>query len=354
MFRLLKLLTFATFPLALTIADACTSMLLKTADDSYVYGRTMEFGFQLDSEGVVLPRNMEMKSEVSNGLVWTSKYAVVGMNAFGLPIVCDGMNETGMAAGILYFPGYAEYLPLDHAIDGKGLAPWEFLTWALSQFSTVDEIKAALDGVQIVHAKLEKMGICPPFHYTFHDAQGNSIVIEPLNGGELVVYDNPYGTMTNAPTFDWHLTNIKNYITLTPYDAPPMDLDGNKIPAFGSGTGWIGLPGDPTPPARFLRALAFSMTSNPLPSGIRSVRLVEHIMNNFDIPYGTIRDRNDQPMEYTQWTTIADMKNLVYYAKTYNNQRLHSIDFADFDLNAKQPIYAAIPDNLAATPLFDK
>ena len=36
--------------------------------------------------------------------------------------------------------------------------------------------------------------------------------------GELNVHDNPLGVITNAPTFDWHLTNLKGYVNLSPQD----------------------------------------------------------------------------------------------------------------------------------------
>lgn len=37
-------------------AQACTSFLLRTSDGGAVYGRTMEFGFRLTSEAIVVPR----------------------------------------------------------------------------------------------------------------------------------------------------------------------------------------------------------------------------------------------------------------------------------------------------------
>ena len=147
------------------------------------------------------------------------------------------------------------------------------------------------------------MGIVPPFHYTLHDASGASIVIEPVNG-TLKVYDNPLGVMTNAPTFDWHLTNLKNYVKISPVNAEPITIDGQTIASFGQGSGLLGIPGDPTPPSRFIRALGYTMSAKRLPSGIQSVRLAEHILNDFDIPLGFIQPGKDvkaerAPLEYT-------------------------------------------------------
>ena len=87
-------------------AQACTSFLLRTSDGGVVYGRTMEFGFKLTSEAIVLPRQFAFTATGPGGkpgLVWASKYGAVGLNAFGLPVLTDGMNEKGLAGGILYF-----------------------------------------------------------------------------------------------------------------------------------------------------------------------------------------------------------------------------------------------------------
>ena len=272
-------------------AQACTSFLLRTSDGGVVYGRTMEFGFQLTSEAIVLPRQFAFSATGPGGkpgLVWTSKYGAVGLNAFGLPVLTDGMNEKGLAGGILYFPGYAGYANPVATDPAKALAPWEFLTWALTSFATVAEVKAALAGVAIIDVAQPNLGITPPFHYTLHDAGGASIVIEPVNG-TLRVYDNPLGVMTNAPTFDWHLTNLKNYVKISPVNAEAITINGVTISSFGQGSGLLGIPGDPTPPSRFVRALGYAISAKKLPSGEQSVRLAEHILNNFDIPMGFIQ-----------------------------------------------------------------
>lgn len=149
-----------------------------------------------------------------------------------------------------------------------------------------------------------------------------------------------------APTFDWHLTNLRNYVKLSPGNAAPLKVAGQSVASFGEGSGWLGIPGDPTLPSRFIRALAFSMTSSPQPSGIQSVRLMEYIMNNFDIPFGSIQPGAGEHPDYTQWITIADLDQVVYYVKTYENQTLQAVDLNDFDLDAKAifslPIAAAL------------
>jgi choloylglycine hydrolase len=67
--------------------------------------------------------------------------------------------------------------------------------------------------------------------------------------------------MTNSPNYDWHLLNLRNYSNLTPWGAPATrNIDGVSLAPFGSGSGMLGLPGDFTPPSRFIRATAFVNT----------------------------------------------------------------------------------------------
>lgn len=330
-------------------AQACTSFLLRTSDGGAVYGRTMEFGFHLTSEAIVVPRQFAFAATGPGGkpgLVWTSRYAAVGLNAYGVTVLTDGMNEKGLAGGILYFPGYAGYSDPAKTDPAKALAPWEFLTWALTSFATVAEVKGALARVAIIDIAQPNLGITPPFHYALHDASGASIVVEPVNG-MLKVYDNPFGVMTNGPTFDWHLTNLKNYVKLSPVNAEAVTIDGQTISSFGQGSGLLGIPGDPTPPSRFIRALGYTISVKKLPSGEQSVRLAEHILNDFDIPMGFIQPGKDEqtPMEYTQWSTVADLTTKRYYVKTYEDQVLRGIDLMSFNLDAKAVASAPLKPN---------
>ena len=99
----------------LNAAQACTSFMLQGNDGGRVYGRTMEFAKPLNSDAVLIQRGTALQGagpsgQSGTGLAWTSRYAVVGMNAVGVDdLVVDGMNERGMAGGLLYFDGYAQF-----------------------------------------------------------------------------------------------------------------------------------------------------------------------------------------------------------------------------------------------------
>jgi choloylglycine hydrolase len=337
-------------------ALACTSFLVRTTDNSAVYARTMEFAIPMQSSALVIPRGYALNStgpDNKPAMAWASKYAAVGMNAMGVTGLVDGMNEKGLTGGILYFPGFAGYVDPAKADPAKSLAPWDVLTWALTNFATVAEVKAALSEIAIIDVVQVDLKIAPPVHYTLHDATGASLVIEPVDG-TLKVYDNPIGVMTNSPPFDWHRINLSNYLKISPFNAPPLKLEGETIQQLGQGSGLLGIPGDPTPPSRFIRAVGYAMSAATVPSGIESVRLAEHLINNFDIPKGWVREGTDaanEQLEYTQWSAIADIKNRVYYVKTYDDQVLRSIDLMSFDLDAKQTAVAPLKSGLASPAL---
>lgn len=82
---------------------------------------------------------------------------------------------------------------------------------------------------------------------------GDCIVLDPTSEG-LKLYDNPLGVMTNSPEFNWHLQNLRQYIGLKSQPFAPTEWSNLPLSAFGQGSGSMGLPGDFTPPSRFVRA----------------------------------------------------------------------------------------------------
>ncbi len=320
------------FSLLLNSAEACTGLSLKAKDGSFVNGRSVEFATPLKLSGLIVPKNKSFEGTLpengGKGLQYKAIYAAVGINAFGQPAILDGMNEKGLAAGAFYFPGYADYAKLSDENKAKALAPTEFVNWVLTQFSSTDEVKKAIDSVVIVPTSQKNWGGIPPFHYIVYEKSGKSIVIEPLNG-KLVVYDNPIGVITNSPTFDWHLTNLSNYMNLSPYNIPSKTIDGYKLSEFGQGNGLFGIPGDFTPPSRFVRAAIFASTAIPKDNSEQTVFDAFHILNQFDIPVGAVRARGNgkQADDRTIVTTVKDATNLKYYFKTYEDQSIKAIDF---------------------------
>lgn len=322
--------------------DACTEIKLIAKDGSIVHGRTAEFGVKLDLSAVIIPRNYAFTgtTPLGKGLAFKSKYAAVGMIAYDNPAVLDGLNEKGLSIGAFYFPGFAQYANITAENQAKALSPSEFCNWVLTLFATVDEVKEGIarSNIAIAPTILNRWGPNPPpFHYIVLDKSGKCVVIEPREG-RLMIHDNPLGIITNAPTFDWHMTNLNNFVNLTPFNVAPKIIQGVKFVPFGQGSGMIGLPGDFSPPSRFVRAAIFSNAAIPSENASDAVFQAFHILNQFDIPVGVVRalENNVVYTDETIATAVRDPQALHFYYRTYDDQTIKRIDLKKFDFNAKE------------------
>lgn len=307
---------------------ACTGIRLNAVDGSSVNGRTLEFGVPIDVYMTVIPRGAVFGT-------YKAKYAAVGASCFDSPVLMDGMNEKGLVAAAFYFPGFAGYA--QNKTD-KALSPIEFPHWILTQFASLDEVKNALSSVVIAPIVANGWGSTPPpMHYVVYDRSGRSIVIEPING-HLIVHDNELGVITNSPTFDWHMTHLRSFINLTPFNALPLQLQSLQLLPFGQGSGLVGLPGDFTPPSRFVRAAFFSSAAILSKTSDEAVFQAFHILNQFDIPKGVAREKTktDFVSDYTMMTCVKDPQTLKYYYRSYEDQTIRFVSLNAFDLNAKE------------------
>ncbi len=324
-------------------APACTGIMLRNADGSIVHGRTLEFGLVVEVTQAIIPRGYEFvaKAPDGTGMKYKAKYGCLGSYTFKDVAISDGMNEKGLAVGAFYFPTFAKYTEVTNENRAKALSPVDFPNWIVTQFATVGEVRAALEAGEAVIAPtvLEGWGPdAPPFHYVVYDKAGGCIVIEPIEG-KLKIHDNPLGVMTNSPSFDWHITNLRNYVALNPRNVPPVELNGVKLQGLGQGSGMLGLPGDFTPPSRFVRAAVFSACAMPAPDAAKGILQVFHILNNFDIPVGIAREKDKAGIVHTdstQFTAARDPQNLLYYYRSYDDQTIRVVDLRKFDLNAKE------------------
>jgi choloylglycine hydrolase len=98
----------------------------------------------------------------------------------------------------------------------------------------------------------------------------------------------------------------------------------------------IGLPGDFSPPSRFVRAAAFVATARPLRDAEDAVFESFRILDSFNIPLGSIVPANKLPTDIpgaTQITSVSDLRNRVYYYHTMFNRRIRKIDLRLIDFS---------------------
>jgi choloylglycine hydrolase len=312
------------------VAQACTGIRLVAKDGGVIAARTLEFGVDLHSNVLVVPAGTTLTGSLPDGgkgISYKTKYGFLGANAEGMTAIVDGLNDQGLYVGLFYFPDYASYPDATKDNAARAMAPYEYGNWLLGNFASVEEVKANFDKVVLAPVVLDAIKQVPPVHFVVQDRSGKAVVIEPLNKS-LKLFDNPLGVLTNSPSFDWHMTNLRNYVNLSATNVPPVGLGGVTLAQFGQGSGLRGLPGDFTPPSRFVRAVAFSQSAIQSASAPDAALQAFHILNNFDIPYGAVRDQEggQSHAEYTTWTSASDLKNLVWYFRTYGDQSIHSVD----------------------------
>lgn len=334
-----------------TSAWACTGIMLKGKDGTPVRSRTLEWGeFKLDPTLNVVPRGHQFASEKmpdgKDGLSWKNTYGFVGVTILDEEAFLEAINEKGLTGGFFYHPGFADYQEYNPGKADTSLAPTDVVGYIIGTCGTLDEVRAAFEKIRVAPVVEKKLGFPAPIHLIFNDSQGKAIVVEFLNK-KINIIDAPLGVLTNAPAYDWHLTNLGNYINLAAAGASPKKLDGLTVAPLGAGSGMLGLPGDFTPPSRFVRAVIFSQTARDTAGGYDTVRECFRILDNFNVPLdsgensGKEDNKNRGEMySATQITTAIDAKNKALYYHTQYDRRVRKVDMnkIDFTQNSEKII----------------
>ncbi len=295
----------------------------------------MEFGIDLQTVLETFPKGEKVQSkapENKEGMKWTSQYGFVGATVFGSTIVTDGLNEEGLSFGALWLPT-TEYQSIPTDKTETALDFTDMGSWILGNFATVDEVKEAVKKILVWGHPVPPLADTPPLHFAIHDAKGNNLVIEYIKG-DLNLYENPNGVLTNFPTFDWQMTNLNNYTHLSASNAEPLKIKGLTLGGKFQGSGLLGIPGDWMPSSRFVRITTLKNFAKQPDKATNGVNLTAHLLNSVDIPLGDIRDKDSENGDYTQWIVIKDLTNKVFYFRSYNNLTLKSLDLKKLNLAA--------------------
>lgn len=341
-------LTLASVP-----AQACTGMRLKAEDGSVAMARTMEFGTDTDSDILFVPRGQSWQSVMpkgAKGMAWKNDYAFMGTNGFGMDhLVIDGVNEKHMYVGGFWFAGQAEYSKFQPKLAKTSLNPADFIAWVLGTCANLKDVRAKLAKIQIPAVYLEAMHQVPGVHWIIVEGTGKALVVEPLRG-KLVINDNPVGVFTNRPEFTWHQANLNNYINLHAANVPQAKLGEADLTAFGQGTGMLGLPGDYTPPSRFVRAAFLLNSAHPAKDADGNITLAWNLINNVSIPKGAAREFDKDGKEhddYTQWTVVYDLTRCAVTFRTYGNQDIRVVRMDKLPINGDKKLIAPMWDTKA-------
>lgn len=310
----------------------CTALTLKTKEGCNLFGRNMDVEYSFNQSVYLIPRNFHYKNHATNQ-VTTTKFAILGMATIidQHPCLADGFNEKGLACAGLNFPGFVHYED-KLSSDKINIPPYDIILWILSNFETLEQVKAAVENLRIVKIPLGENVPIPTLHWMVTDKSGKSIVIESTCK-QLTVYDNPVGVLTNSPTFDWHLINLRQYMHLRPIQ-PKVTMWGDlELATLGQGQGTFSLPGDPSPISRFVRIAFFRAHANLSGDTLTTITEFFHLLSTVAMIKGSVVTEQGKD-DLTLYTSCMCQEKGIYYYTTYNNHRINAIDLHKEDLNA--------------------
>ncbi len=347
---LLLLLSFSFFSKEI---EGCTGITLRSSDGSTIVARTIEWGgSDLNSMYIVVPRGYSQQSftpEGQNGMIFTSEYGYVGLAVENSAFIAEGLNESGLSAGLFYFPKYGKYI--DYSADKKhsSIADLQLVSLILGSCKNLKEVRDVIKHINIISIDPRASTV----HWRFADMSGQELVLEIIDGSP-VFYENKIGVLTNSPDFSWHLTNLNNYVNLYPGSSSPNKLDGLTLSSLGAGSGFLGIPGDVTPPSRFVRAAFYKSTAPIQKNSQNTVMQAFQILNNFDIPIGIEFPLGKIPADIpsaTQWTSVVDINNGKVYFRTMYNSAIRCIDLKSIDFE-KVSYSSTLLDNKKEQPVI--
>ena len=368
----------------------CTEFILPVVannsnnGDSVVSGRTLDWELNMPATLHRFPPGHAFKLPVGLGSesYKSSSNAIVGIGVTNPKSLwpnfeahAELMNDDGLSVACLFLPG-AKYEPRNLLHPQNNIHILLLAPWIVTQFTTkLGAPPRCQANCQDVHYQLKDMNVVganddlPKVHCVVHDAQGHSLVIEFPGDGtkKMYLYDetgnpiddsgNPIptsagantayaGVLTNYPPLPLQLDNLAKFEGLTYInkqqtdDNAPQEVNGSGMAGTEPG-GDFGLPGDPTPESRFVRAAMLRTfvaprinetdQSESIDMEQHRVQQALHVLNNVDVVYGSIRasywkERGGDAGDFTQWSVVRDHVNMQYYFRSALNMNLRRVD----------------------------
>ncbi len=291
-------------------AFACTRVVWSSPDNQVFVGRTQDWTEKANSAFRVYPRGMERTGAVAqNPHKWTSKYGSLVVTGYDLASH-EGVNEKGLSAAILYLAGETDYGKRDPKVAGIGVTQW--VQYFLDKYATVAEaVEAQKSFAFQIDSLILPNGFPTLVHLSLVDKSGDSAVIEFVGGKAKVYHDKRFTVMTNEPTYDKQIENLKQY----------RSFGGDKP-----------LPGERTPSDRFVRA-AFYANGLPKPANPgEGAAYMFSVIRNVSVPFGT-GDPDKPNVSSTIFRTVIDLTGSRYYFESTYAPNVVWVDYSKLDFS---------------------
>ncbi len=295
-------------------AYPCSRVLWDSGTGQVFVGRTQDWTERANSAFRMYPRGIERRGAVAdNPHLWTSKYGSLALSAYDEG-THEGVNEMGLSAHALYLAGETDFGKRDPRRPGIGVMQW--VQYYLDNYATVAEAVAAQrnDAFQIEPLILPN-GFPTLVHVSLSDKSGDSAVIEFIGGKSKIYHDKRFTVMTNEPTYDKQIENLKQYRT----------FGGDKP-----------LPGERTPSDRFVRAAYYA---NGLPNTTdraEGAAYMFSVIRNVSVPFGS-PDPNKPNVASTIFRTVQDLTGGRYYFESTYAPNVVWVDYGKLDFSKGTP-----------------
>lgn len=305
----------------------CSSFTLKTLNGTQLLSRTMDFATYVDSGVVVVPKGFKLNYNQNEQQVVQHRFLGMANLTTSSPAFYDGVNEHGLAGATLYYPGFATY---QKQSTKTSINPLQFISYMLGQAKNIEEVEMILPSIDLINEINDILPIVPPLHFIYTDKSGKTLIIEP-DQNQLTLHKDSIGVMTNSPNYQWHETNLRNYIGINPNQLKSVELNGKTFKPFGQGSGTVGMPGDYTPPARFVRVAYLKEYAKKATTELEGVTTSFHILASVDIPKGIVLNEQGNS-DYTVYTSSMSTDSSNYYFASYDNRRINKVNLFNEDL----------------------
>jgi len=325
---------------------ACTYFEVRSASCAMVIANTNEWMTPISANGwraKLHSRNEQIQPSCAEGDSWTPKLGYVAMGGVGAiadaSFGANSMNEAGLAISEHAIRGVRTYVPKNFTIT---LCALDLATWITTNFETVVDVRNALTTARVLYNG-SGTNSDPGAQWAIADAFGDSIVVEHV-GGDLHIYDNrQVGVLTNDPEYPWQVRNLDNYVGLSrtwPTGGADITVDtefGEVPVAVGHGQNLLGLPGDLSPPSRFVRTFflrSYALKASPPTNLEDALALASGVLNTQHIVKGAnARSRGEGGYDYTQFAVLKVPTQRLFYYRTYEASQWRLVNMSVLNFN---------------------
>jgi choloylglycine hydrolase len=226
----------------------------------------------------------------------------------------EGVNERGLSGHALYLAVEAAFGERDANREAIGIMQW--VQYYLDNFATVAEAVEATRSLQFqIEPLILPNGYPTLIHISLSDKSGDSAVIEYIDGKPRIYHDRRFTVMTNEPTFDKQIENLRQYRTF-----------GGDRP----------LPGERSPTDRFVRAAYYASGLQRPADRAEAAAFMFSVIRNVSVPFG-LGDPTRPNVASTIFRTVQDLTGGRYFFESTYAPNVVWIDYDKMDFSAGRP-----------------